>query len=91
MFTGLEVRRWGTQAGHLSDEIAVGVRLLPEGDGGVDAEELVEERRAGEPHPVRVVQSPVRIDEVLIEDLRRKQHRQAERGEGGGVKAQRGK
>ena len=53
----------------LADVVAVLVGLLAEGDGGVDAVVLVEERRGREPHPVAGVQRPIGVQEQLLEDL----------------------
>lgn len=53
----------------LANVVPVGVGLASKGDGRVAAEVLVEKARARQPHPVGVVDAPVRVDEVTVEDL----------------------
>ena len=53
----------------LLDVFSVFIRLLSEGDGGVDPEVLVEEGAGRQPQPVPRVQSPVSVQQEPLEHL----------------------
>ena len=54
----------------MADEVTVGVVLLAECDRRIAAEVLVGKARAGESHPVPIVDGPVSVEQVVVEDLR---------------------
>lgn len=55
----------------LPNEIAVGIGLPAISHRAIAVEELLEERRTGEPHPRPRVNRPIGVQEQLVEYLRK--------------------